>query len=159
MSHSELAYVNAAIFAGKPLRFLALDQIIFSLPVPIGAVVRMKAVTVTSTRPKTKEELSNGLEFTSAGNAKVHVVVTAQIQDLAKGVSRRGRGERKGTDHLISSQSRETTNSFFFSFASENREPLPKLVVPKTYQEAMAYIEGARRLEVGGALRRHYKSS
>jgi acyl-coenzyme A thioesterase 9 len=82
-----LAYANAAIFAGKPLRFLALDQIIFSLPVPIGAVVRMKAVTVTSTRPKTKEELSDGLEFTSAGNAKVHVVVTAQIQDLAKGVS------------------------------------------------------------------------
>ncbi|KAJ9117856.1 hypothetical protein QFC20_000136 [Naganishia adeliensis] len=135
-----LAYANAAIFAGKPLRFLALDQIIFSLPVPIGAVVRMKAVTVTSTRPKTKEELSDGLELTSAGNAKVHVVVTAQIQDLAKG-------------------SRETTNSFFFSFASENREPLAKLVVPKTYQEAMAYIEGARRLEVGGALRRHYKSS
>lgn len=85
--HSELAYANAAIFAGKPLRFLALDQIIFSLPVPIGAVVRMKAVTVTSTRPKTKEELSDGLELTSAGNAKVHVVVTAQIQDLAKGVS------------------------------------------------------------------------
>lgn len=84
---SELAYANAAIFAGKPLRFLALDQIIFSLPVPIGAVVRMKAVTVTSTRPKTIEELSGGLEFTSAGNAKVHVVVTAQIQDLAKGVS------------------------------------------------------------------------
>jgi acyl-coenzyme A thioesterase 9 len=61
--------------------------------------------------------------------------------------------------HPTSLQSRETTNSFFFSFASENREPLAKLVVPKTYQEAMAYIEGARRLEVGGALRRHYKSS
>lgn len=86
-STSELAFVNAAIFAGKPLRFLALDQIIFSRPVPIGAVVRMKAVTVTSTRPKTDEELADGLQLTSAGNAKVHVVVTAQIQDVAKGVS------------------------------------------------------------------------
>lgn len=75
------------MFAGKPLRFLALDQIIFRLPVPIGAVVRMTAVIVTSTRPKSKEELSKGLEFTSAGNAKVHVVVEAQIQDVAKGVS------------------------------------------------------------------------
>ncbi|KAJ9121030.1 hypothetical protein QFC24_005011 [Naganishia onofrii] len=136
----ELAYVNATVFAGKPLRFLALDQIIFRLPVPIGAVVRMTAVTVTSTRPKSKEELSQGMAFTSAGNAKVHVVVEAQIQDVAKGT-------------------RETTNRFCFSFAGENQEPLAKLVVPKTYQEAMAYIEGARRLEVGGALRRHYNSS
>jgi len=47
----------------------------------------MTAVIVTSTRPKSKEELSKGLEFTSAGNAKVHVVVEAQIQDVAKGVS------------------------------------------------------------------------
>lgn len=118
----------------------------------------MKAVTVTSTRPKTDEELADGLQSTSAGNAKVHVVVTAQIQDVAKGVSSR----RGGMDFRLYGfrllQSRETTNSFFFSFASENREPLAKLVVPKTYREAMAYIEGARRLEVGSALRRHYKS-
>ncbi|KAJ9097811.1 hypothetical protein QFC19_006679 [Naganishia cerealis] len=122
---SFLWLLSRRLFAGRTLRFLALDQIIFRLPVPIGAVVRMKAETVTSTRPKSKEELSTGLEFTSAGNAKVHVVVTAQIQDVAKG----------------------------------NQEPLAKLVVPKTYQEAMEYIEGARRLEVGGALRRHYNSS
>ncbi|KAJ9120209.1 hypothetical protein QFC22_003109 [Naganishia vaughanmartiniae] len=158
--HGELAYVNATVFAGKPLRFLALDQIIFRLPVPIGAVVRMTAVTVTSTRPKSKEELSQGLEFTSAGNAKVHVVVEAQIQDVAKGVSTLDAREMR---NLLTggsgSQTRETTNRFFFSFAGENQEPLAKLVVPKTYQEAMAYIEGARRLEVGGALRRHYNSS
>lgn len=55
-------------------------------------------------------------------------------------------------------QVRRTTNVFYFSFASRNQEPLGKMIVPKTYQEAMAYIEGSRRLEAGGALRRLYKS-
>jgi hypothetical protein len=36
-------------------------------------------------------------------------------------------------------------------------EDLDKMVIPETYQEAMLYLEGARRLEVATALRKLYK--
>lgn len=86
-SDSELAFVDACLFAGRPLRFLGLDQIIFRLPVPIGAVLHMSAKIVTSTKPRSADEIGESLAKTSAGNAKIHVVVEAEVEDVASGVS------------------------------------------------------------------------
>jgi acyl-coenzyme A thioesterase 9 len=54
-------------------------------------------------------------------------------------------------------QTRKTTNDFYFSFAAEDAE-LHKTVIPQTYQEAMQFLEGGRRLEVAAAIRRLYKA-
>lgn len=39
----ELGFTNASVFARKPVRFLSLDKIAFSHPVPIGSIVRMQS--------------------------------------------------------------------------------------------------------------------
>eukprot|EP00842_Homolaphlyctis_polyrhiza_P001636 jgi/Hompol1/2473/HPOL_000092-RA len=45
---------------------------------------------------------------------------------------------------LASGVKRQTTNTFHFTFAAPNRETVPR-VLPKTYEESMAYIDGRRR--------------
>lgn len=77
----ELCFTNAALFAHHPLRFLALDQINFRNPVPIGAVVRLSSKVVKTTQP-TEDAL---------GQAKAHIVVKAEVQDVETGVSFRSR--------------------------------------------------------------------
>lgn len=41
--------------------------------------------------------------------------------------------------------------------AMEDHDPIGKTVVPDTYAEAMDYLEGKRRLEVGNEMRRLYQ--
>ena len=74
---SELCFTNAAIFSSKPLRFLSLDQITFRLPVPIGAVLRLSSKVVHTTQP---HEGPNG-------EARVHIMVRAEVQEVGTGVS------------------------------------------------------------------------
>ena len=75
--HSELAFTNAALFAAKPMRFLALDQITFRLPVPIGAVLRLSSKVVHTTRP----------DESTDGEAKAHLMVRAEVEEIDTGVS------------------------------------------------------------------------
>ncbi|ORY21849.1 HotDog domain-containing protein [Naematelia encephala] len=126
----ELCFTNTAIFASKPLRFLALDSITFRLPVPIGAVLRLTSKVVKTTRPHQGE----------GGEAKVHVVVRAEVEEVETGL-------------------RRETNTFYFTMAKEDHEPLGRTVVPSTYAEAMSYLEGKRRLELGDEMRRLYQGS
>ncbi|WWD18067.1 hypothetical protein CI109_102514 [Kwoniella shandongensis] len=123
-----LCFTNAALFASKPLRFLSLDQITFRLPVPIGAVLRLSSKVVQTTRPHEGPD----------GEAKVHIMVKAEVEEVETGV-------------------RRETNTFFFTMAKDDHEPLGKVVVPSTYTEAMHYLEGKRRLEVGDEMRRLYQ--
>ncbi|RIB05943.1 hypothetical protein C2G38_2218325 [Gigaspora rosea] len=53
------------------------------------------------------------------------------------------------------SEKRETTNVFHFTFASKNVDDVRR-VMPKTYDEALKYIEGKRRRNVGLKLRKLY---
>jgi acyl-CoA hydrolase len=76
---SELCSTNAALFASKPMRFLALDQITFRLPVPIGAVLLLTSKIVKTTRP-TQGAISDE-------EAKVHIMVRAEVEDVKTGVS------------------------------------------------------------------------
>ncbi|AAW42493.1 hypothetical protein CNBC1390 [Cryptococcus deneoformans B-3501A] len=123
----ELCFTNASLFAQGPLRFLALDQITFRLPVPIGAVLRLSSKIVHTTRPHEGPD----------GEAKVHVMVKAEVEEVETG-------------------SRRETNTFFFTMAKGGRQPLGRTVVPTTYNDAMFYLEGKRRVQVGDEMRKLY---
>lgn len=55
-------------------------------------------------------------------------------------------------------QIRKETNTFFFTMAKEDGQPLGRTVVPETYSEAMHYLEGKRRLRIGDEMRRLYQT-
>ncbi|WVQ62408.1 uncharacterized protein L199_000548 [Kwoniella botswanensis] len=123
-----LCFTNAALFSQAPMRFLALDQITFRLPVPIGAVLRLSSKVVKTTKPHDGPD----------GEAKVHIMVRAEVEEVDTGV-------------------RRETNTFFFTMAKEDDKPIGRTVIPLTYSEAMHYLEGKRRLEVGDEMRRLYQ--
>ena len=52
---------------------------------------------------------------------------------------------RTGTEQL--------TNDFRFTWCREDGEPLKRMVVPMTYQEAMWWVEGKRALDLGAEIR------
>ncbi|KAK0213534.1 Thioesterase/thiol ester dehydrase-isomerase [Armillaria fumosa] len=64
----------------------------------------------------------------------VHVGVTANVVDA-----------KTGSEH--------TTNEFRFTWAKEGGHHLSRKVVPKTYKEAMLWLEGKRALELGDQIR------
>ncbi|OXB38575.1 thioesterase family protein [Cryptococcus neoformans] len=123
----ELCFTNVFLFAQGPLRFLALDQITFRLPVPIGAVLRLSSKIVHTTQPHEGPD----------GEAKVHVMVKAEVEEVETGT-------------------RRETNKFFFTMAKGGRQPLGRTVVPTTYNDAMFYLEGKRRVQVGDEMRKLY---
>ncbi|OWT40916.1 thioesterase family protein [Cryptococcus neoformans] len=123
----ELCFTNVSLFAQGPLRFLALDQITFRLPVPIGAVLRLSSKIVHTTQPHEGPD----------GEAKVHVMVKAEVEEVETGT-------------------RRETNTFFFTMAKGGRQPLGRTVVPTTYNDAMFYLEGKRRVQVGNEMRKLY---
>ncbi|KAK0463123.1 Thioesterase/thiol ester dehydrase-isomerase [Desarmillaria tabescens] len=63
-----------------------------------------------------------------------HVGVTANVVDV-----------KTGSEH--------TTNEFRFTWAKEEGHHLSRKVVPKTYKEAMLWLEGKRALELGDQIR------
>lgn len=66
--------------------------------------------------------------------ALVHVGVQANVVDVKTGFE-------------------QTTNDFRFTWCREGDEALPRKVVPKTYKEAMMWLEGRRALEMGAEIR------
>lgn len=124
----ELAWMVGASFAHAPINFLALDALSFHSPVPIGAILSM----------------TSQIDFTSSslhvedkdGNSSVVAAISVLVEtvDLETGV-------------------RQKTNTFDFSFDLGHTS---KRVTPATYQEAMHWIEGKRRVELGLEIRRLY---
>ncbi|KAF9456390.1 Thioesterase/thiol ester dehydrase-isomerase [Collybia nuda] len=64
----------------------------------------------------------------------VHVGVKANVVDIGTG-------------------SEQTTNDFRFTWYREKADAVHRRVVPKTYQEAMLWLEGKRALELGAKIR------
>ncbi|KDQ54503.1 hypothetical protein JAAARDRAFT_38173 [Jaapia argillacea MUCL 33604] len=64
----------------------------------------------------------------------IHVGVQANVVDATTG-------------------SEQTTNDFRFTWSREGGEALTRKVVPKTYKEAMLWLEGKRALEIGAEIR------
>jgi len=67
-------------------------------------------------------------------SAIVHVRVQANVADVKTG-------------------SEQTTNDFRFTWCQESLTATPRQVVPKTYKEAMLWLEGKRALEIGAEIR------
>jgi acyl-coenzyme A thioesterase 9 len=58
----------------------------------------------------------------------------------------------------IDDQMRRETNTFYFTMAVEDDQPIGRTVIPQTYAEAMQYLEGKRRLELGEQMRTLYQT-
>ncbi|BEJ10381.1 hypothetical protein CcaverHIS641_0704160 [Cutaneotrichosporon cavernicola] len=123
----ELCFTTAATFAHAPMRFQSLDQIVFRLPVPIGAIVRLTSKVLKTTKPT--DEFDN--------EAKAHIMVKAEVEDVETG-------------------DRQETNTFYFTMKKPRGKVIGRTVVPSTYYETMQYLEGSRRLEVGDEVRKLY---
>lgn len=127
----ELAFANASSFIhGKPL-FIALDQVQFKRPVPIGSILLLTSKILYSYGPP---------------SSTFQVGVEAELFDVREG--KRG----------------ETTNVFYFTFASKTRQdpssaviPLRR-VLPQTYDETLDWVEAYRRRELGKKLAKQYKA-
>ncbi|KAF9446546.1 Thioesterase/thiol ester dehydrase-isomerase [Macrolepiota fuliginosa MF-IS2] len=119
----ELGFTNSSMFTRGPMRFLSLDSISFARPVPIGSILRLTSQILHTTPSPTYPTI-------------VHVGVKANVVDVTTG-------------------SEQTTNDFRFTWAQEHGKgsPIPRKVVPKTYQEAMLWLEGKRALEIGAEIR------
>lgn len=91
-------------------------------------MLRLTSKIVKTSRPDEGEEL-----------AKCHVMVKAEVEDYSS-------GERK------------ETNTFSFTLAKHDKTPLGRTVVPESYLDAMNWLEGKRRLDVGGSMRQLYQN-
>ncbi|THU93839.1 Thioesterase/thiol ester dehydrase-isomerase [Dendrothele bispora CBS 962.96] len=66
----ELGFANGAMFCKSPVRFVALDEISFKLPVPIGSILRLT---------------SHVLHSNASSPQLIHVGVTANVVDVKTG--------------------------------------------------------------------------
>ncbi|KAJ7353549.1 Thioesterase/thiol ester dehydrase-isomerase [Mycena albidolilacea] len=120
----QLGFSNSSLFMrGGHVRFLSLDGIAFAQPVPIGSILRLTSYVLHST---------SSAEFPMI----VHVAVTANVVDVQTG-------------------NESTTNEFRFTWCrDDSASSVPRRqIVPKTYKEAMLWLEGKRALEMGDEIR------
>lgn len=130
----ELAWVTGWQATGVPPRFLALDDTIFMHPVEVGTVLTLEAW------------IDHAL---GAGSKTYSVMVTARMRNptaAAAGAST-GRVPDPGT----------VTNTFSFTFYCSDPSRTPRLF-PRSYEDAMRYIEAARRAEYGTKLAERRKA-
>ena len=116
----ELGFTCGQLFSRSQLHFLAVDELAFKHPVPIGALLQLTSQVVY-----TENEFSNAKTATSATSQLIHIEVVADVLN-------------------IQTAERKTTNTFHFTFRCDSP---PKFAVkPGTYAEAMKYLEGKRRI-------------
>lgn len=128
----ELAFMNASIFAkGKPVRFLSLDALSFHLPVSIGAFLSLTS-SVTYTSTSARFGVKDGQEQEHSQSSVAAVIVLAELVDTSTG-------------------QRKKSNTFHFSFDLAQDD---KTVLPESYHDSIAFIEGKRRVDHGNELRR-----
>ena len=119
----ELAYCTSMIYTNSGIvKFMALDDIHFRKPVPIGSILKYKAMVAYSPQPHEKF------------NLKGDWMDAFQVQVVAD---------------IIMNNKVETTNIFHFTFCPLHPPKTNKYVVPQTYQEALLYIMGKRTFENG----------
>jgi len=68
----ELGFTNARLFTRQPVRFLSLDKIAFARPVPIGSILKLRAMIMHTTTSGISPSL-------------VHVGVEANVVDVSTG--------------------------------------------------------------------------
>lgn len=125
----ETAWAAGWRATGALPKFLALDDITFQHPVEVGSMVRFDARVTYALGPPSK---TYGVSVTTT-MSRPH---EADNSELRAGIQ---------------------TNTFFFVFYTPEPERLPR-VYPRSYGEAMQWIESHRRMEVGRALAERRKA-
>jgi len=138
-SSYELAWMNAALYANQPVRFLSLDALSFHLPVSIGTILTLSShVTYTNNHNNENDDIQDSKSSSSSSSTVIaSVVVVAEINDVATGLRKR-------------------SNTFHYSFDLGSK--VEKRVTPESYAETLAWIEGKRRVELGQEVRKNYRS-
>lgn len=109
------------MFTRGPVRFLSLDGISFSQPVPIGSILRLTSHILHSEAREDYPALvvrnipSLPTLYETKPPSLQHVLVQANVVDPATGEE-------------------QTTNDFRFTWCRESGAPLKRTVVPKTYK-------------------------
>lgn len=128
----ELAHVTCGLFTGVMPTFLSMDDVSFLRPVHIGSVLALESqVVYTSTSTLDYESDQDRDQQSATGGAKqqqqgfplVQVRVQANVGNF-------------GTAF-------EPSNVFHFNFKAGANQ---RKVVPNAYSEAMAYLDGRRRM-------------
>lgn len=143
----ELAFATAFSYTGQVPTFVALDDVAFIAPVPIGSLLQLRASV----------EYARG-----APHHTLVVAVTAHAtsvsNDHADGAAADGSGSKAlpppagsagGPTGAHATRSR-LSNTYHFVLRVDGEPPLP--VVPGSYSEAMRYIEAHRRSVFGRQL-------
>ncbi|KAI9223581.1 HotDog domain-containing protein [Blastocladiella britannica] len=123
----EIAHATASLYSKNHPIFLAMDDIWFRKPVPIGSILALTSQVVYSRAHKDK-------------GGSFQVKVTADIRDPITGTS-------------------ETSNTFNYTFAVPSTDSKrPPAIMPRTYGDAVEYLDGKRRLELGLEMARENSS-
>lgn len=148
----ELAWMVSASFVNRHVQFLSLDALSFHAPVPIGAMLQLSSQIAYTSEPGQHPH-----NHTIAG-----VTVLAEVVDLESGERKKSNTVSNTTSsftcgvHIIdiSSLPFQFVSQFHFSF---DLGQTTHQVLPQTYKEAMEFIEGKRRVELGAEMRRLYQ--
>ncbi|KIK64962.1 hypothetical protein GYMLUDRAFT_160038 [Collybiopsis luxurians FD-317 M1] len=134
----ELGFSNASMFCRGRVRFLALDEISFKLPVPIGSILRLTSVVLYDDLVKERVDGEDHVY-------QLHIGVRANVLDIKTGAEK-------------------TTNEFRFTWRGEEKlndgvgvggglVHKVRKVVPKTYREAMLWVGSRRAVAIGDEIR------
>lgn len=145
----ELAYCASAEFSSGGPRFVSLDSTTFKQPVPVGAILTMKAKVVY-----TEHIHSQQVDVDSDSPFKFKLPATNKLSTNSDAfLSEPGTLIQVKVDTFIK-KIEETENkesgSFIYSFfvskdGHSDNVPGYCSVIPQTYSEMMEYIEGRRR--------------
>eukprot|EP00026_Physarum_polycephalum_P007457 Phypoly_transcript_07517.p1 GENE.Phypoly_transcript_07517~~Phypoly_transcript_07517.p1 ORF type:complete len:488 (+),score=74.44 Phypoly_transcript_07517:52-1515(+) len=136
----ELAFSTAYLFGKSLPFFFAMDDVTFYKPVEIGDILSLEA-TVTYTE---RRDFSRG-SYYGIGSAQ---------SDMVKTVVENSNTPKQTFVHVevtayVSNpklMKKHTTNTFNFTFICPE-DTQHEIVAPQTYEEAMKFIEGKRRVE------------
>ncbi|KAF5343397.1 hypothetical protein D9757_013817 [Collybiopsis confluens] len=153
----ELGFSNASMFCRGRVRFLALDEISFKLPVPIGSILRLTSVVLYDDLVK-----EPGVDGVESVHQLVNIGVRANVVDIETGTEKTTnefrftwQGEDKLNEDSDSTGTTTTTSSTDVLGGQQQLLKIRKVrkVAPKTYREAMLWLGARRAVAVGDDIR------
>eukprot|EP00835_Amoeboradix_gromovi_P006766 NODE_876_length_3515_cov_0.125293.p3 type:complete len:130 gc:universal NODE_876_length_3515_cov_0.125293:709-320(-) len=119
----ELAYCTSMIYTNQAsVQFMAMDDIVFRKPVPIGSILKLKSMVTYSPQPSEALKLNDEWKYAFQCMVIADVIINNNV---------------------------ETSNVFHFTFRPVDISKEFKYVVPQTYQESLLYVMGKRTFENG----------
>eukprot|EP00834_Sanchytrium_tribonematis_P001465 NODE_36_length_36011_cov_1.012920.p7 type:complete len:441 gc:universal NODE_36_length_36011_cov_1.012920:4549-5871(+) len=118
----ELALCTSLLYTkSQMVDFMAMDDVWFRRPVPVGSIVQFQSKVIYSVLPKDKSSIPNPWKDTFI----VQVIANVMIKNKF-----------------------DTSNVFLFTFKPSDIVDL-KYIIPNTYQESMLYLTGKRTFDQG----------